>query len=159
MGLFSTLFGEAPEKKIARWREDLLEALPSLLSEGDGFGLSEDQTEVIVRSGSAHIFIGFRIDEEDEVYLVIYSPLVFMPRDNLLPFYRKLLDLNNAETLLGRLAMAGDIVFLRCALPVDGLSDEIFGHCVGEMMAEADFLDDTLIEEFGVKRVEVEVAD
>ena len=90
--------------------------LPSLLSEGDTFDLSEDQAEVIVRSGSAHIFIGFGTDEEDEeVYLLIHSPLVFMPRDNLLPFYRKLLDLNNAETLLGRLAMAGDVVVLRCA--------------------------------------------
>ena len=154
MGLFSTLFGETPEKKIARWREELLEGLPSLLSEGDDFGLSEDQTEVIVRNGSAHIFIGFGADEDEEVYLIIHSPLVLMPRDNLLPFYRKLLDLNNAETLLGRLAMAGDIVVLRCALPVDGLSDETFGGCIGEMMAEADFLDDILIDEFGVKRFE-----
>lgn len=155
MGLFSTLFGETPEKKIARWKGELLEALPSLLSEGDAFDLSEDQTEVVVRSGSAHTFIGFGIDEEDQVYLIIYSPLVFMPQDNLLPFYRKLLDPNNDEALLGRLAMAGNMVVLRCALPVNGLSDETFGHCVGEMMAEADFLDDLLIEEFGVKRFEV----
>ena len=26
MGLFSTLFGETPEKKIARWKGELLEA-------------------------------------------------------------------------------------------------------------------------------------
>jgi hypothetical protein len=154
MGLFSVLFGETTEKKIARWKEELLDALPSLLSKEDDFELSEDQTEVVVRRGSAHISIGFGADEDEEIYLIIYSPLVFMPRDNLLPFYRKLLDLNNAETLLGRLATVGNMVVLRCALPVDGLSDETFGDCIGEMMAEADLLDDLLIEEFSVKRFE-----
>ena len=155
MKLFSHFLGETTEKKVVRWQEELLKVLPGVLSEGDAFDLSEDKSEIIIRRGSAHVFVGFGVNEGDNAYVVIYSPLVVLPRENLLPFYRKLLDLNNEEQLLGRLATEGNEIILRSTIPMEGLSEKAFCSYVFTLMEKADILDDQLIEEFRTRRVEL----
>ena len=55
--------------------------------------------------------------------MFIYSPLVYMPEDALLPFYRKLLDINYDESVVGRLSTHEDVVYLARSLTTDD-SDE-----------------------------------
>ena len=156
MGIFSGLFGETVEKRLSRWRSELLEALPDLLPEGDAFWPNIDSEEVIIQHGSVHVVVGFAVDEEEgEGYVIIESPLVFLPKDNLLPFYRRLLDLNKAPLLLGSLSTEDNVVVLRRTVPIRGLDEEGFGLNVFNLCAEADDLDDLLIEEFGTRRFEV----
>lgn len=159
MGIFSDLFGETTEEttetRLSRWRSELMEALPALLSEGDTFWPSIDNQEVTIQHGSAHVIVGFVVDEEDgEGYVTIDAPLVFLPKENLLPFYRRLLDLNNLPLLLGSLSTEGNIVVLRRTVPIRGLDEEGFGDNIFSLCAEADELDDMLIEEFGARRFE-----
>ena len=155
MRLLSDLFGGTTEKKLGRWKQELLKALPRVLSEEDNFDLSDDKSAIVIRRGSAHVLVDFVVNEDDDAYVVIYSPLVVLPRENLLPFYRKLLDLNNEEQLLGRLATEGNEIILRSTIPMEGLSEKAFCSYVFTLMEEADILDDQLIEEFRTRRVEL----
>jgi len=157
MRLFSRVLGETTEKKMERWQQELLKMLPRVLSEEDAFNLIEEESVIVIRRGSAHVFVAFGVNEDNEdndSYVVIYSPLVVLPRENLLPFYRKLLDLNNREGLLGRLATEGNEIILRSTIPMEGLSEKSFYTYVFTLMEEADILDDQLIGEFHTKRVE-----
>ena len=152
MGFFSDIFSDSPEEKIDRWRNELVEALPRILKEEDGFEVDDDGS-VNVKIGSVYVFVEFAIvEEENEGLVVIYSPLVIMPKENLLPFYRKLLDLNNNYFQFGSLSMRDNIAVLTRTIPVEGLEESAFLHNVGQICDEADFLDDELINEFGVKR-------
>ncbi len=155
MGFLSDLFseiGDTDDEKLLKWREELLEILPALLDdEEDDFGIDDDG-DVIIRKGSAHVWVEFGIDDDLDGWVVIHSPLVRLPDDNLLPFYRKLLDLNNDPSQFGALSTNRDIVVLRRTIPVNGLDAEAFIFNVSVLCAEADALDDVLMEEFGAPR-------
>lgn len=154
MSLFSTLFGETVEKKKERWKQEIMQVLPTLLKEGDDYGLSDDQERVIVRRGGTYVVIGFAVDDDGDGYVAIDSPLVFLPSADLLPFYRRLLDLNDEGVFLGHLCTAGNSVRLRCIVPMEGLSDEAFGLYAFSLIEEGPSLARDLIEEFGVERYE-----
>jgi len=156
MGFFSEFFAEEPKDRLERWRKELFEALPQALSPDDTFCLSEDQQEIIIKHGSTHVVVGFTVDEEGDGYVVIDSPLVFLPKENLLPFYRRLLDLNNNPLMLGSLSTEGNVVTLRRTMPIQGLDEEGFLLAVFSVCAQADELDDLLIEEFEASRFEFE---
>ena len=152
MGLFSAAIGLCAEEKTSRWRHELIQHLSALLTREDDFGLSAERSQVVVRRDSAFVFIGFDFDEEENGYVVLSAPLVFLSGENSLPVYRKLLELNDHDLLIGRLAVAGNLAVLRCSLPIEGLSDETFTSVLTEILAEAEFLDDDLSEEFGLRR-------
>ena len=152
MGLFSTTIGLSAEDRTSRWRHELIQHLSGLLTREDDFGLSAERSQVVVRRDSAFAFIGFDFDEEDNGYLVLSAPLVFLSPEKSLPVYQKLLELNDHDLLIGRLAIAGNLAVLRCTLPVEGLSEETFTATLTEVLAEAEFLDDDLSQEFGLRR-------
>jgi len=154
MGLFSAIFGETTEAKAMRWMDELWEALPQLLPQGDAYERSEDEPEIIIRHGSAHVVVGIGSDDEGDGYVIIKSPLVFLPKENLLPFYRRLLDLNCGDLMLGALATEGNTILLRTTVPMAGLDEDGFRFWVFSTLGLADELDDLLIDEFGARRFE-----
>ena len=83
------LFDETVEKKLSRWRSELIGKLFRIsYQRADTFlARSVDNQEVIILHGSVHVIVGFAVDEEDgEGYVTIDSPLVFLPKDNLSAF-------------------------------------------------------------------------
>lgn len=150
MGIFSGLFSASTEAKLARWHTELMETLPSLLD-------SEDTIEPVeggirIQHGSVALIIKFIIDGEDgEAYVMITSPLVFLPKDNLLAFYRKLLDLNSA-LMIGSLSTDDKVVLLRRVIPVGGLDEKGLQQSVVWMCYEADKLVDDLNSEFHARK-------
>ena len=156
MGLFSSIrfrFGKSNDAKIGRWLVKTIELLPAILNDEDTFTVSEDESEVLIQRGSARTYVSFIVDEENDPWVIFYSPLVFLPKDNLLPFYRALLDLNY-EMMPGRLATHENFALLKYEILVEHLSDQLFRSMLYSMTRAADYLDDRLIKEFGVRRWE-----
>ncbi len=79
-----------------------------------------------------------------------------LPPDNLLAFYRRLLELN----LKGRghfaIGVTYDIVAVCATRAIEGLADGGFIDVTAEVGQAADFLDDYLHEEFGAPFYEPE---
>lgn len=151
MSIFSRVFSDKAEKKINKWRNELIELLPNMLEDEDDFGV-DDEGDLHILKGSAHVFVDFGVDDDGDGWVTIHSPLVRLPKENLLPFYRRLLDLNNEPFLFGSLSTTGDIVVLTRTIPVDGLEEDAFVYNVQKLCFEADDIDDLLITEFEAPR-------
>jgi hypothetical protein len=151
MGLFN-IFSTTPEKQLEEWRNVLVEALPKVLEGDDAFWLSEDDEDVIIKKGSAHVFVSFLLDEDGDGYVQINAPLVRLPKENLLPFYRRLLDLNGMFLASGAFATEGNLIVLRHVLPIKGVDEEGFGLAVFALCNQADEVDDLLVNEFAAPR-------
>jgi hypothetical protein len=93
-------------------------------------------------------------DDGGDLSLLLYSELVRMPKDELLPFYRSILELNANPLRHGRLAIQEDVV-VYMAVVGTGLLDDKLGAAllVNTLVHEADELDDLLIEEFGAQAI------
>lgn len=152
MGLFSNLFGASTQEKAAQWLDALEAILPQVLSKGDAYDRTEDGAGIIIKHGSAHLMVEIVFDDQGDGYVSLESPLVYMPTSSLLPFYRRLLDMNDENVTFGALATRGNVVLLIATIPMVGLDEEGFGVWVFSVMEEADQLDDVLINEFGVRR-------
>ena len=151
MSFLKKFFNDSAEDKITKWRDELVELLPKVLEEEDDFTVDEDG-DVIIRKGSAHVVVEFTIDEDQDGWVIIHSPLVRLPEENLLPFYRRLLDLNNQPFLFGSLSTNDDVVVLTRTIPAEGLEEDAFIFNVQRLCVEADDLDDILINEFKAPR-------
>ena len=90
-------------------------------------------------------------DAEKEVALNITSPLLFMPPRNLLPFYRKLLDLNS-KLAGASLAMNKDIVCLISHQVLDGLTQTALENFIQLNREMANALSEGLWAEFPAAR-------
>lgn len=102
-----------------------------------------------VNRGSAVIYI-FVQDSQTGAFIRVVSPIVYMPTQNLLPFYRKLLDSNN--NLLGcGLATDKDVVLLVAQRPTLGIGQEELDALVDNLARVADTLDNELAAEFGAR--------
>jgi hypothetical protein len=154
MSFLSNFFNESAEEKMKSWRDELVNFLSKVLDE-DQF-MVDDDGDVVIVAGTAHVFVEFGIDDEGEGWVVIHSPLVRLPEDNLLPFYRRLLDLNNEPFLFGSLSTRNDVVVLTRTIPVKGLEEEAFKFIVERICFEADDLDDKFIDEFKAPRFSFE---
>jgi hypothetical protein len=155
MGFFSDLFSDDPIEKLTAWRDELVKVLPDILDEEDDFVVDEDG-DVQILKGSARVFVEFIVDEDGQGFVVIGSPLVHLPKENLLPFYRRLLDLNSDPLRFGALATREDFVVLTRTIPINGLEEEAFLFNVHVLCLEADDLDDALINEFDAPRFDLE---
>ena len=96
--------------------------------------------------GSALIEI--YLTPEDWGYLQVLSPIMHLPQSNLLPLYRRLLELN-LEMTNAALGVHEDVVYVFHERLLEGL-DAVEADVIVRRLAQyADELDDVLVEEFG----------
>ncbi len=85
---------------------------------------------------------------EDWGYLQVLSPIMHLPQSNLLPLYRRLLELN-LEMTNAALGVHEDVVYVFHERLLEGL-DAVEADVIVRRLAQyADELDDVLVEEFG----------
>ena len=105
----------------------------------------------LVTRGSANIFI-FIGAQDDETTLEIVCPILHIPSKNILPFYRRCLEIN--RYLLGcALCVDQDRVMLVSGRFAQGLDYKEVEAMIDYAAAAADRLDNMLAEEFGAKLV------
>ncbi len=100
--------------------------------------------------GSAIIEVYLKQDDGRD-YFQILSPLLHVPPGNLLPLYRRLLELNFSLTNAS-LGIHLDIVYVFNERPIEGLDESEANFLITQISRYADELDDRLINEFGGRR-------
>lgn len=149
MGIFKGIFGEERSDKVNRWKKEIFVMLSNL--EADGFFVDWDEDgDIIVNKGSAYGSVLF-VEDDNDMYLVVSVPIVFLPQENCLAFYRKLLDMNFCIPIMGKFSTDEDRVYYRTLLDVDFITDDMMRLAVIESMKVADDIDDELSKEFGAK--------
>lgn len=103
---------------------------------------------LIIR-GSAKVFILIGHDN-DEITLEIVCPILHIPSQNILPFYRKCLEINRYLTGCA-LCVNEDQVLLVSGRNVQGLDYKEVETMIHYAATAADGLDNKLAEEFGAK--------
>ena len=156
MGLINAILGrdDPPDEVIQECKfkiRGILEASP--LNEGEEWRETEDG--FLYQVGSAGIIIHFTVDENNDSFVELYSPIVKLPSDNLLAFYRCLLELNFEGGGQAAVGIDHDSVYVCATRDVDGLGSELAEViiAVGDM---ADNLDDYLHDEFGAPKFDWE---
>lgn len=106
----------------------------------NGFGWS-------FQRGSALIEVF--VSEQDGVgYMQVLAPILHLPMNNLLPLYRRLLEMN-LQLTNASLGVWLDVVYLFNERPLVGLDAEEANSIISALAAYADDLDDKIIGEFG----------
>ena len=96
--------------------------------------------------GSALIYTEI-FDMNNVYYIEISCPIMKIPSKNILPFYRKLLEIN--YQLIGvKFFVKGDLLYLSENRQLKGLDYEELRAMEDRVSYHADKLDDVLIEEF-----------
>ncbi len=106
----------------------------------DGFGWS-------FRRGSAVIEV-YVSQQEGAGYLQVLSPILHLPMSNLLPLYRRLLELN-LQLTNAALGLHLDVVYVFSERPLEGLDAVETNNIITLVASYADELDDKLVTEFG----------
>ncbi|MEP7291653.1 MAG: YbjN domain-containing protein [Chloroflexota bacterium] len=106
----------------------------------DGFGWS-------FRRGSAVIEV-YVSQQEGAGYLQVLSPILHLPMTNLLPLYRRLLELN-LQLTNAALGVHLDVVYVFSERPLDGLDAVEANNILTLVAGYADEMDDKLVTEFG----------
>jgi hypothetical protein len=81
-------------------------------------------------------------------YLQVLSPLLHLPAGNLLPLYRRLLELNLSLTNAS-LGIYLDVVYIFNERPLSGLDAQEVNFIITQIAEYADDLDNQLANEFG----------
>ena len=102
-----------------------------------------------VSRGSAIIYI-FVNEAQDMNTLRIASPILYLPHENLLPFYRACLEINYGLIYCG-IAIDKDIAFLISERPLLGLDAEEVQDMMRILAYYADKYDNELAKEFGAQ--------
>ncbi|MEO0126470.1 MAG: YbjN domain-containing protein [candidate division WOR-3 bacterium] len=96
--------------------------------------------------GSALIYIDiFKLEDID--YVEISCPLMLLPSRNLLPFYKRLLELNY-QLMGAKFFVRDQWVYLAENRELKGLDSEELKAMIERVSYHADRLDEALIEEF-----------
>lgn len=99
------------------------------------------------RRGSAIIEI-YISEQDDRGYLQVISPIVHLPPQNLLPLYRRLLELN-LQLTNASLGVYYDTVYVFNERSLQGLDHTETNEIITLVAGYADDLDNKLVEEFG----------
>jgi hypothetical protein len=105
-----------------------------------GFGWS-------FQRGSAVIEV-FVSQQNGVGYLQVLSPIMHLPISNLLPLYRRLLELN-LQLTNASLGVYLDVVYVFTERPLEGMDANEANTIINLLSAYADDLDDKLVAEFG----------
>lgn len=100
--------------------------------------------------GSANFEVGFFSYNKTDYYYVA-SSIVKLPQENLLPFYRRLLELNDFY-IGSKLSIKGDQVWLLGQRECEGMDIGEAKRMIDNVRIVADDLDDRLIQEFGATK-------
>jgi len=96
-------------------------------------------------SGSIEIYIS---EHDGRGYLQVLAPILIIPESNLLPFYRRLLELN-LQLTNAALGVYYDVVYVFSERPLQGLDADEANTIIMLVAAYADDLDNRLCDEFG----------
>lgn len=99
------------------------------------------------KRGSALIEIYIALQEGDG-YLQVLSPILHLPPGNLLPLYRRLLELNMQLTAAA-LGVYQDVLYVFHERPLSGMDADEANTIINLVAQYADDLDDKLLTEFG----------
>lgn len=122
-------------------------------------GLSEAQTFNAERKGwywkkgsaNMEVFVqGIDIGSTKRYFLRVFSPVVKVPQSSLIPFYRRLLELN--DTSLGvklTILSNSDQVYATFERDIKGMDYTEMVETIADVEWWADYFDDLLIREFG----------
>jgi hypothetical protein len=97
--------------------------------------------------GSAVIEV-YVSQQDDAGYLQVLSPIMHLPMSNLLPLYRRLLELN-LQLTAAAIGVHLDVVYVFSERPLDGMDAAEANTIINLVSAYADDLDDKLVTEFG----------
>lgn len=150
------LFGESAQSNFRRAQKLVEEVLAAfgVPSEKNRLDTKDGSTAWGLVRGSAEVMIVLNParDEKEDNYLRMVSPIVRLPTENLLPFYRRLLELN-AKKLFG---IAFGIINEDIVLVAERGTRDLDRSEVEEMLrniaAAADHYDDQLVKEFGGRK-------
>ncbi len=157
MGILDLIFGsDDPPEDVIQDCKIKIRAVLNVFDLKEGEHWRETEEGFIYQVGSAVTFIHFTVDEHDDSCIVLSSPIVKLPPNNLLPFYRRLLEIN--WELHGRVTVGvrHDTVVVCAIRAIEGLN-EIGLIEVTEMVGRvADAFDDDLHDEFDAPLVDWE---
>jgi hypothetical protein len=105
-----------------------------------GFGWS-------FQRGSAVIEV-YVSQQNDMGYFQVLSPILHLPISNLLPLYRRLLELN-LQLTNAAIGVYLDVVYIFSERPLEGMDANEANTIINMVSAYADDLDDKLVAEFG----------
>ena len=149
MGLLNAVLGreDPPEEVIGNCKAQIgLLLHDSDLKQGEDWIETDDGYKF--RQGSAEIDVDF-IVIDGIPYVDFLSPIVKLPSDNLLPFYRRLLELNFDAGGQIAIGVHYDTVCIHAMRTIEGLTEEGLEEVMAVVGGAADDLDDYLHEEFG----------
>lgn len=112
-----------------------------LNSNGHGWAIPTEKSILILNIGE--------IDGQTTIRLT--CPILFMPSQDLLPFYRKMLDLNS-ELADFFIAMDRDIVCLVNQQAIDGLNPIAIENLINRIRKSSNVIADIIIQEFNSAR-------
>jgi hypothetical protein len=104
----------------------------------------------LVQSDSVVMFVVIG-EMDNRPSLRLTCPVLYMPALDLLPFYRKMLDLN-MDLISVALGMDRDIVCVVCQQSLEGLTPAAAEALMKRTLESADVLGDLLIREFPTAR-------
>lgn len=122
--------------------------------------VQEEDYPVVWKSSEGKHLIGLltcrdRLSGEPVRLLTIYSPAVYIPRDECLPFYRKLLDINLELPLLS-VGVCGNAVTVNCIQPAGLLKKKDFLFVLRMVDLAVVHLRTAIAREFNAPLVEME---
>ncbi len=106
----------------------------------EGYGWSFQRGSAVIEIYVNH--------QNDIGYLQVLSPIIHLPESNLLPLYRRLLELN-LQLTNASLGIYLDVVYVFSERPLEGLDGNEANSIIDLVSAYADDLDDKLVNEFG----------
>jgi len=112
------------------------------LSQGEGLGWW-------ISRGSAVIYIYLNENGHSPTIRII-APILYLPDDHILPFYRRCLELNT-ELINCAVGVVDDKVALVNERPIAGLDQAELESVLHYLSGVADEIDDKLAEEFGAR--------
>jgi hypothetical protein len=102
------------------------------------------------RRGSATIEV-YVSQQEGVGYFQVLAPILHVPHGMLLPFYRRLLELN-LQLTAAALGVYLDVVYVFSERPLEGMEPKEANSIINLVCSYADDLDDRLGGEFGARQ-------
>jgi type III secretion system-like peptide-binding chaperone len=150
MGFFGTSKDKETERTIQECTKMVEEFLRKIGAVPDNQRLQDrDTIGWGIQRGSAVVFVLLNEHEKFNSLRVV-SPIVYLPEEKILPFYRRCLEIN-MELITCALGVVDDRVVLVHERPLEGLDQEELEGTINFLSGVADDLDNKLANEFGAK--------
>ncbi len=129
-----------------------LDKVNKFLKKG-GWGELDENNKRMLKKGNAPVAV-VAIPNED--LLLVSSPVIHLPQENLLPLFRKLLTLNLSETKDAAFAINEEVgtIDLQIKRPLDNLDYNEFERAVNTVAEVADKYNDIVAETFSSEVIE-----